>query len=173
MSFSYLSSPFLCVFVFDVVFVVVVLWRDLLFGSWLWLFLVRVICFAYHSHPAWLGSARLSSTGPLLAYALCYSCGLALVTCKFLLLPFVFAFVLFPVSNNQKLLPLPLPQPQSQPATRQTEPNLCATRNRHDSCCCCCSGCLCWHVAEALAPFSNLSRDPSLWFYPPTHDCWR
>lgn len=59
-------------------------------------------------------SARLGSTGPLLAYALCYSCGLALVTCKFLLLPFVFAFVLFPVSNNQRIL-CPSPSFSQQP----------------------------------------------------------
>lgn len=99
MSFSYLSSPSsapslrllrLCRRLFS---------PFARLGSWLWLFLVRVICFAYYSRLA-----RLDSTRPLLAYALCYFCGLALVTCKFLL-PFVFAFVLFPSSNNQKPQP--------------------------------------------------------------------
>lgn len=89
--------------------------------------------------------ARLGSTRPLLAYALCYFCGLALVTCKFSA-AFCFRFCFVPELKQSEA-----------PASSQTaqDPKLCATRNpkpnaSYDSCCCCClSCCLCWHVARS------------------------
>lgn len=88
--------------------------------------------------------ARLGSTRPLLAYALCYFCGLALVTCKFSA-AFCFRFCFVPELKQSEA-----------PASSQTaqDPKLCATRNpkpnaSYDSCCCCLSCCLCWHVARS------------------------
>lgn len=111
--------------------------------------------------------ARLGSTRPLLAYALCYFCGLALVTCKFST-AFCFRFCFVPELKQSEA-----------PASSQTaqDPKLCATRNpkpnaSYDSCCCCLSCCLCWHVARSRSwslPLP-LVRKP-LWFCPSTLDC--
>lgn len=83
-------------------------------GSWLWLFLVRVICFAYYSRPSRLNSAPVG---------LCALLFLRFGTCNMQIsAAFCFRFCFVPELKQSEA-----------PASSQTaqDPKLCATRNRN------------------------------------------
>lgn len=83
-------------------------------GSWLWLFLVRVICFAYYSRPSRLNSAPVG---------LCALLFLRFGTCN-MQISAAFCFCFCFVSELKQ---------SEAPASSQTaqDPKLCATRNRN------------------------------------------